>query len=143
MNKNRKELKIYSLVILLLVALSLTKTIIDLCLHGLPKAAPTEGLTQEVMDVIAIIVCVFGFIIFIPQIYVGLKGLFIANGADGSGKLHKILAIILAIFALINVISSIASFSSGFNVSKLLDTINAALDVVIFAFYFYYARKIA
>jgi hypothetical protein len=143
MDKNRKELKVFSWVILILVALSLAKTIINLCLHGLPKAAPTEGLTKETMDVIALIVCILGFVAFIPQIYIGLKGLFIANGASGSEKLHKVLAIILAIFALINVIGSIASFSSGFTVSKLLDTINAAVDVTLFVGYFYYARKIA
>ena len=144
MEKERKELKLLSIVILAFVALSVVKSIVDLCVNGLPQAKDIpEGFSVELFRVISIIMCIIGFIVYIPQIYVGIKGLQIANGANYSGKAHIIWAIILAVFAGIGVISGITEIFNGFKIVKLLNVLDTAIDVALYVYYIRYARSIA
>jgi hypothetical protein len=143
MEKAKQNLKVISWALLALVVLAVIMNTITLCANGLPTGEVPEGLTKEIADVIAIITCVIGYIVFIPQIYVGIKGVKIANGADASGKAHKIWAIILGVFAVISVISGLSDFANGFDASKLISVVNAALDVALYVLYYIYADRIS
>lgn len=143
MDKNRKELKSFSIVILAFVALDLIKIIISLFVKGLPLPNEIpEGMSKDIVQITTIIIFVVSLIILIPQIYVGVKGLMIANGAK-SGNAHIIWAIILVALSAIATISGIVDITKAFSFDALLNILSPAVDVVIFAFYYFYAKKIA
>jgi hypothetical protein len=102
----------------------------------------TEGMTKEMANVVVIISFVLSLVALLPQIYVGVKGIKIANGAP-SGKAHIVWAIILAVFAAIAVISAISNLTKVLNFDAVLTALDPAIDVVIYVFYYIYARKIA
>ena len=142
MEKNKKELKILSWVILVLALFAVVNNIVELCISGLPTATPPEGLTVEVVKVISIIGCVIGFLVYIPQIFVGVQGIRVADGAK-AGKAHIVWAIVLAVFAGISAVSGFCSFASGFTASKLASACMSIVDVMVYVYYIIYARKIA
>lgn len=143
MEKNRKNLRDFSIIILALVALSLIRSIVTVCINGFPQ--PTnipEGMTKEIAKVITIITFALSFVLLLPQIYVGVKGIKIANGAT-SGKAHIIWALILAVFAGITLISAISGLTKAFNFDSIMNLIDPAVDFAAYVFYFIYARRIA
>lgn len=142
MEKNRKELKSFSILILALVALSLIRAIVNVCLNGVPQISATEGLTKEMIQVVSIIALVVSLLLLLPQIYVGVKGIKIANGAP-SGKAHIVWAIILAVCAVIALISAISALIKAFNFDSILNLIDPAVDVAAYVFYYIYARRVA
>ena len=141
MEKNKKDLKTISYAILVLVALSLIRIIVDICLNGLPKV-DVKGVSPEAANVVAILSVVLGFVLLLPQVYVGVRGVKIANGGN-SGKWHIIIAYILGICALIAVVSSCITMFKTFNFDTALTVVDNILDVAIFALYIIPARKIA
>lgn len=144
MEKNKKELKTFSLLILLFVALSLIKNIVSLCVNGI--AVPSEipqGMSKEMVQTIATITVAISFIIYIPQIYVGVKGIKVAEGKASGGRAHITWALILAILAGIALISAFSELIKVFNFDAILNLVDPALDLIVFAFYYVYARKVA
>lgn len=143
MEKERKELKWFSILILALATFSLIRAIVSVCVNGLPQ--PTEipeGMTKEIANIVVIISFALSLVALLPQIYVGVKGIKIANGAP-SGKAHIVWAIILAVFAVIAVISAIINLTKVLNFDTVLKALDPAIDVIIYVFYYIYARKIA
>ena len=73
MEKNRKELMTFSIVILVLAAFTLVKLIVNACVNGLPQITEIpEGFTKEAVQVITIIAYVLSFLTLLPQIYIGV-----------------------------------------------------------------------
>ena len=143
MEKNKKELKSFSILILALVGLTLIRSIVTVCIKGIPQSTEIpEGMTKELVQIVAIIAFAVGFVILIPQIYIGVKGILIANGAE-SGKAHIIWAIILLICSGIAVISGISDLVKAFDIYAVLDLLGPIIDCAVFAFYYIYARKVA
>jgi hypothetical protein len=141
MEKNKKELKTLSYAILFLVTLSLIRLIVDICVNGLPKVN-VEGVSAEVANVMTIVAVVLSFVLLLPQVYVGVKGVKIANGGKGD-KWHIVIAVILGICALTAVVSNCISMVKTFNFDTVLAVVDSALDVAIFVWYIITARKIA
>ena len=144
MEKNKKDLKIYSILILVFVAISLVKIIVSACVNGLPQLAEIpEGMTKETVQIVSIVAFVISFIVLIPQIYVGIKGVKIGTGATANGKAHMIWAIILAVLACVSTISAIIELTKVFDFSYVLNALDAAVDALLFISYYLLARKIA
>ena len=141
MEKNKKDLKALSLVILFLAALTLVRIVVNVCVNGLPKVE-LEGVTPEVTNIVAIVALALSCVLLLPQVYVGVKGLKIANGGQGN-KWHIVIAIILAICSLTAVVSSAISMFKSFNFDTSLTVVDHFLDVAIFIMYIITARKIA
>ena len=144
MNKERKLLKEYSVVILILTALSLVRLIVDLFAFGGLDASkfPATGLPQEVVKITLIISFVIALVFFIPEVFVGVRGLKEAENPTGKSG-HIVWALILAIFSAVATISAVIDIFSGFDTGKLLEVIDVALDAVIFFMYFLTAKKVA
>ena len=143
MEKNRKELKAFSILILVVVALDLIITIINVCANGIPQITEVpEGMTPEMVKVSSIVAFALSIVIFIPQIYIGIKGIKIANGAS-SGKAHMIWAIILTIFACISTVAGISGLFKVFNADAVFALLRPVIDVIAFIGYYIYARKVA
>ena len=142
MEKNRKNLKTYS--ILAFVVASLIKIVVSVCINGLPQLAEIpEGVTKEMAQIATIIAFVISLVVLIPQIYVGVKGLKIGNGATTDGKAHMIWAIILAAFAALSSILAIIESIKVYDFNYVLNALDAAVDVLLFISYYLLARKIA
>ena len=141
MEKNRKDLKTLSILILILTGLTLARSVTDLIVNGLPQVPETDGLSQGLLRIVAIISLVIGLLLLLPQIYIGIKGMQIADGAT-SGKAPLVWAIILAVLAAISTISGLSNMLGSFTFGSALNFVDCALDVVVYIFYFIFARKV-
>jgi hypothetical protein len=139
--KNKEALKTLSVLILFLAGLTLTRTIVDLIVSGLPIANVADGMTKELMQITAIITVVLSCVLLLPQVYVGIKGIKVSNGA-ASSKAPFVWAIILAILSGIAAISGFSTMISAFTFSNILAFVDIALDVVVYIFYCVLFRKI-
>jgi hypothetical protein len=87
-------------------------------------------------------VCVVGFILLLPQTYVGIKGMKISN-KPGSSKAHIVWAVILAALSVIGIFSPVSELIRGVDVSgNVLAVVDMALDVIIYIEYINYANKV-
>ena len=144
MEKTRKDLKIYAILILAFAALTLIMEIITLCVKGLPIPAQLPaGVTQEMAKITAIVSCVISFIIYLPQFYLGFKGLKIADEGEVTGKGPKVWAIILAVVAIIATISALITLFNAFNFDNVVNVLNPAVDVLLYVCYYICVKKIA
>ena len=142
MEKNRKDLKTLSILVLALVGLTLVRAIVSACVNGIPQAQATQGISQEMVKIMSIIAFALSFVLLLPQIYVGVKGLKIADGAPSS-KAPVVWAIILAVLAAISTISAISNMLKVFNFDTILAVFDSALDVAVYICYCLCIRKIA
>ena len=143
MEKNRRDLKSFSMLVLLLVALDAILKIVTVCLKGLPEVEQIpEGMSADTVKIASAILFVLGFVVFLPQIYVGLKGMKIADGAKCT-KAFIVWTVILLVIAAIATFSALSEMFKTFNFDNVLNFVSPALDVIIFAYIFVFARKIA
>ena len=139
---NKKELKSFSIFILAITALSLIRIIVSVCVNGIPQPTESiEGMTQDMIQTISIISFVLALVLFIPQIYLGIKGIMIANGAK-SGKAHIVWAIILIIVSIIALIFEMVSLIDAFNLDTVMNALEPAIELALFAFYYVFARRV-
>ena len=141
MDKNRKNLFVISIVILAWVVWSIAKSIVEICINGGLELPEVEGVSKEIMLVAAIIALVIVYIALVPQIYIGIKGIKIAKGAQ-SGKAHIVWAIILGAIAALGFVSSLAGLGK-FSADVLLDIGTSACSLALYACYISFACKIA
>lgn len=144
MEKNRKNLKDYSYLILFLTGLTALRMIFNLIFNGLGiEAIPADmNLSKEILQVIAIIGHCVGFAFLLPSIYVGVKGLKIAKNPDDS-KAHIIWAKILLVFAVIATISAVSTlFSTKDVMMGIVTVIDAVLDIIAYFFFIKYATDV-
>ena len=143
MEKNRKNLKICSIVVLALAALSLVRMIINVCKDGFGDIGQLpEGISEDVAQVALVIVWVIGVLFLIPQIYIGIKGIKLSkNPMPGRG--HMVWALVIAVLSVVSLISAISDISKVYTFDKLLTVFDLLLNVAIFGMYYYCARQIA
>ena len=101
MNQAKKRLKFISECILILLAVSFIKSILEIFL----KDVTIDDVSESLIITSKIVICLlFTVIIFIPQLYIGVRGLKIAKNPNSS-KSHIIWAVIFAGFAILSIIS--------------------------------------
>ena len=143
MRNNRKELKALSILILVIVAFDIIRNIVEACINGIPQVKEVpDGMTKEMVQVSSVIAFALIFVVLIPQIYIGIKGINIANGGVNT-KAHIIWSLILAVLSGVLVVSRTTDLIKEFNYENVMDVISPAIDVVMFAFYLVYARRVA
>lgn len=143
MEKQRKNLKAYSVVILICVALSLIRMIADACINGFGDISMLpEGTSEDVALVAFIIVWVLGIIFLLPQVYLGVRGIKQANKPT-KGRAHIVWAFILTVCAIISTVSEIIVLTNGYSFDKLLALINVLVNVLLFGEYYLAARQIS
>ena len=101
-----------------------------------------EGTTEGLVLAAQIVWCVVGIILLLPQIYVGVKGLKIAEKPDNS-KAHIVWAIILAVISAIGIISPVFNIINAGNiVDNVVELIDLATDVAVYVAYIAYAKQV-
>ena len=93
------------------------------------------------MQITAIITVVLSCVLLLPQVYVGIKGIKVGNGA-ASSKAPFVWAIILAILSGIAAISGFSTMISAFTFGNILAFVDIALDVAVYIFYCVLFRKV-
>ena len=141
MEKAKKNLKFYSIFILLLVAVSCARLIVDACVNGIPVHV-TEGMSLETAKTISKIAFGLSFVIFLPQLYVALKGWKISNGAI-TGKAPRVWAVILTVCFAISAIRGFIAMFDAFSFNSFVAMLDPLVDAIIFASVYLCMRKIA
>lgn len=143
MEKVKKDLKVYSIVILAFVAFTLVRAIVSACVYGIPQPAEIpQDSTKEMVKIMTIIAFVLSFVLLLPQVYVGFKGIKIADGAI-CNKAPRVWAIILALLAGIATVSGLIDLFKLFTFDQLLSVLDTAVDVVLFVCYYLCLCKLA
>lgn len=143
MEKSKKELKAFSILVLAFVAFILIRSIVDLSLNGLPQVNEVpKGVTKGMIKTTQIIMIVVSFIFLLPQIFIGVRGLKIANGANAKGKAHMVWAIIFVLLAILSSVASIVDLVKDFNFDNSINLLSSLIDLILFGGYYVYARKV-
>ena len=142
MEKAKKNLRDSSLLVLFFVVLSAIRKIVDAVVNGFEVKEVPEGMTEDVVRIIMVAGFVLSFVVLLPQIYVGIKGLKIAK-EPSAAKGHIVWAVILLAFAVIAVFSPISSILKADHIgANVLELINCALDIAVYVLFLIPALEI-
>lgn len=143
MAKMKKELMVYSLIILLFVGLSLVRSIVDAAVTQFAVTSIPEGVTKEIAQIMLIVAWAIGIVALLPLVFIGLRGLK-ASKEKVEKRGHITWAIVLFVFNVISVITLISNFFQP-NVSivnNILSLIICLVDVVVLFMYIKLASKV-
>ena len=116
MKQTRKNLKTSSIVVLVLAGLSLLNILFELFFgelnSELKNATIPEGSPDNVVLIAQIFVLVISVLMLLPQLYIGLKGLKMANKPNSSYG-HIVWGIILIVFTASGLLSPLGAFLQG------------------------------
>ena len=142
MEQSRKQFKIASLVVLIFTAFTLVNLIAEIFYGDLSNAALPEGAPSNATAITQIFLLVFSFVMLLPQVYIGWKGLRVAKNPDDS-KGHIIWAAILLGFAALGLIESVITMiQQGGTYENFSGLFGGLLEAVIFYEYIQYARAV-
>ena len=143
MEKNKKNLKGMSIVVLVLAGLSLLSILFELFFGELNEAfKSTEGATDNVILIAKIVVLAISVLLLLPQLYIGIKGIKIAKNPDNS-KGHIVWAVILIVLTAIGLVTPIAGIINGGDVFRnIADLCSIIVDIVILYEYMVFAKAV-
>jgi uncharacterized membrane protein len=142
MEKNKKNLKVLSILILALAVYSLIRIVLSVFSIDLNPEDLTDGASATHLLIGQIFVCVVSVILLIPQIFVGIKGIKVSNNPDSS-KAHIVWAVILTVLSVIGILSPASELIKGVAVlDNLLAVADMVLDAIIYIEYINYAKKL-
>ena len=145
MEKAKRNLKSISIILIVIGAFSLIASIVSIVSpSGAFTAAAMMELNGYSIDEanIAVITFIVGAAIgFLLELFVGLKGIIVANG----GKRSKLVTIIVAINIILLVLG--ASSSAGYVIAGKMDLIESQVilqvcELILFIYYIVYVNKV-
>ena len=143
MENARKNLKVSAILVLIFTGLTMARMIVDMIFLDTSNITVPEGAPENVLLISKIVIIALGVLILIPQIYVGVKGLQVAENPSPA-KGYIVWAVILFIISILSLISPITAIirqvNIGANVGMLLDVV---LDILIFYEFIKYANQVA
>ena len=142
MKQARKQLKIWSIVVLIFAAATLLSLASELMFGDLNNATIPEGAPDNILLITKTILLVFSLVLLIPQIYVGVKGLRIAASPDSS-KGHILWAIILLVATALTLITPAIDIFKGVNVyGNATDVLGILVEIFVYVDYIKYAKAV-
>ena len=143
MENTKKNLKITSIVLLIMAGFSLLNISAELCFGEVNNAAIPEGAPGSIVLITKIILLAISSLLLWPQIYISVKGIKIAKNPNAS-KRHIFWATVLLVFSVIALISPVVDLLNQVSVYQNVGAILAILiDVVLYFEYVKYAKAIA
>lgn len=145
MEKTQKNLRDYSILILLFVGLSLVRVIVNAFLVTFAEidAEVLGDLTEKAVRTGLIIVWVLSIVLLLPQVFVGLRGLQEAKNPTNK-RGYIVWAKILFVLAIIATLGAIFDLFSAANlVDAILALVDVLIDVVIFFLFIRYAKQVS
>ena len=138
MEKSRKSLKLMSEIILICLTFSFIRTILEVLL----VKVNIDNIPNQFMIIAKIMLCVIYALLYAPQVYIGVKGIKVANTPDSS-KAHIVWAVIFLVFAVISIVSSVSGLIKAEDVTgNIFGLIDATIDVVLYFFYVKFAHQV-
>lgn len=139
MNQAKKRLKFISECILILLAVSFVKSILEIFLTDVTIDDVSESLIITSKIIIGLLLTA---IIFIPQLYIGVRGLKIAKNPNSS-KAHIVWAVIFAGFAILSIISAIVGMVNTGDIAKnIFGIVNGGIDLAMYSCYIVFAKQV-
>jgi hypothetical protein len=138
MEKSRKYLKFMSEIILICLTFSFIGTILEVLL----VKVNIDNVPNQFMLIAKIMLCVIFAALYAPQVYIGVKGIKVANTPDSS-KAHIVWAVIFLAFAVFSIISAVSELIKAEDVtSNIFALIDATIDFVLYLFYVKFAKQV-
>jgi hypothetical protein len=138
MEKSRKSLKFMSEIILICLTFSFIRTILEVLL----VKVNIDNVPNQFMLIAKIMLCVIYAVLYAPQVYIGVKGIKVANTPDSS-KAHIVWAVIFLAFAVFSIISAVSGLIKAEDVtSNIFALIDATIDFVLYFFYVKFAKQV-
>ena len=147
MEQARKNLKTYSIIVLAFAGLSLLNMLFELFFgelnRALHNATIPEGAPENVVLIAQIFLLVVSVLLLIPQAYIGIKGLRIANKPN-STKGHIVWGVILLVFTAMGLLSPALALiqGNGNAFENIAELCSIAVDVLILFEYVKFARAV-
>lgn len=144
MGSPKKLLKIYSFVILGLAVLTLASIILELRSGEINNAMLPDGASETVLTIAKGVILVISLIFLLPQLYLGIKGLRVAENPDSS-RGHIICSMVLLILDVLTLVSPLIGLvkqdgdSSGENLRSIAGSLASA---VVYYEYYKYAKEV-
>lgn len=144
MGQTRKNLRTSSIVVLALAGLSLLNILFELFFGKLSRelknAAIPEGAPDNIVLILQVFIVFVSILLLLPQVYIGIKGLKIANKPNSS-RAHIIWGIILIVCTFFELGSPFIALIQGKgevfgNVSEMCSIV---VDIVVLFEYVKYA----
>lgn len=143
MEQSRKYLKLASILVLIFSGLTLINIIYELVFADFTDVEIPDGMPANILLITKIVIAVISVLLLLPRLYIGFKGLKIANNPDSS-RGHIIWGMILLVISIIGVISpTIAIFKLESVLDNVISLIGVLIDVVIFFVYVKSARELS
>ena len=142
MDTNRKHLRDLSGLVLFLALLAAIGLVsdalaLDFNIQNLP-----DYVSAGIASFMRIFLCAFGFILLLPQIYVGVRGLKIAKNPTTS-KGHIVWAIILTVCTVMSIPSPISDIAQGVQVgANIMELFRLAIDILLYVTYVVCAKRV-
>ena len=140
MEQSRKHLKISSIVVLVFTLAKIIGLIASLM--ELNNASIPDGAPDNILTITKTILMVVSGILLLPQIYIGLKGLRIANNPNSS-KFHIVVATIVFIFTLLSLVSPAIALIEGSSNESIRTLLGIAVEASVYFDYIMAARAVA
>ena len=139
MEQIRKNLKLSSIVVLILAGFSMLQVVSELFFGELGNAITTEGASDNTLLITRIFLLSFALLLTSPGIYIGIKGLRIAKNPNPS-KGHIVWGIILLVITLLSLISPVVDIiNNGFKYDSISALLSIAVEAAVFFEYVKYA----
>jgi hypothetical protein len=143
MDQSRKNLKVSSIVILLLGVWSLVDVLLQVFFGEINNAQIPAGAPDNILEITRIFLIVVSALILLPQFYIGIKGLVVANKPNSS-KGHIRWAIVLLVFTIIGFIDAVIRVIGGESIKEYISVfLNLAFEGVLYYEYIVFARRVA
>lgn len=141
MENSRKNLKILSVVMLILAGLSLARIATEVVSGFRVETIPLET-TRTIYLVSVVIAAIISAVLVVPQIYIGVKGIKVSKNPDSSNA-HIVWARILLVLAIIAVVICVVRLvKSDDLLGDILATVDAVVDVILYISFIKYASEV-
>ena len=142
MEQSRKYLKLSSIAVLALALFSMLQLVSELLFGDINQAAIPEGAPDNILLITRIILFAVAFLLVLPNIYIGIKGMRIAKKPNAS-KAHIVWAIILLAFACLSIIEPVVTcVSDGMKYENISAVLSIAVEITVFFEYIKYAMDV-
>lgn len=138
MEKSRKYLKFMSEIILICLTFSFLRSILEVFLTKVTDA----NIPTQFLIIAKIMLCVIYAVLYLPQVFIGVKGIKVAKNPDSS-KAHIVWAVIFIVFAVFAAISAVSGLIKAEDVTgNIFGLIDAVIDLGLYFFYVKFAKQV-
>ena len=142
METQKRNLKSASFLILFLTLLAVVRLVLNVIQSGFEVTEVPAGMTPEVAKIVMIFGFVVAIVLLIPRLYVGVKGIKVAN-EPSDAKAHIIWAVLFLIVGIWSMTTDISAIIKAKDlVMDILTLVSSACEVFAYALFVYCAVKI-